>query len=175
MGGAEDELKQGYGDDVSRWKGVGFEPDWDEKDIIVWIKAGRVVRVNWCDKGLKGSLPSEIKELDALRDLDLSDNKISDIPSEIGTLTLLTELNLRRNHLTDLPRELGNLRFLTELNIDHNRLSVLPSTLANLTCIVYLSLDINNFRIVPSEDIWENGNKEQIQAFLATLKEADHN
>eukprot|EP00518_Triparma_eleuthera_P022192 CAMPEP_0197572254 /NCGR_PEP_ID=MMETSP1320-20131121/42366_1 /TAXON_ID=91990 /ORGANISM="Bolidomonas sp., Strain RCC2347" /LENGTH=448 /DNA_ID=CAMNT_0043134759 /DNA_START=140 /DNA_END=1484 /DNA_ORIENTATION=+ len=75
LGGVEDELKMGYGDDVGRWKGVKA------------IEGGRVVEIRWCRLGLKGTLPSEIGELDGLRKLDLEENEISSIPSEIGKLT----------------------------------------------------------------------------------------
>ena len=161
LGGAEDELRQGYGDDAARWKGVT-------------VDGGRVVVVEWSREGLKGDLPSEIGELDGLRALRLYHHEMSSIPSEIGKLTSLTYLNLQNNHLADLPRELGNLRSLTGLWLHHNRLSVLPSTLANLTNLRTLYLDNNNFTIdVPSDDI--DKSKEQVQTFLATLKSTDQN
>jgi len=134
LGRAEDELRQGYGNDVARWKGV-------------MVEDGRVVRVIWSSMGLKDNLPSEIGELDGLRMLFLFNNEISSIPSEIGKLTSLTELELGRNHLADLPRELGNLRSLTDLRLRNNRLSVLPSTLANLTDLNMLYLSNNNVHI----------------------------
>ena len=160
LGGAEDKLRQGYGDDVTRWDRV-------------MVEGGRVVEVNWGMMGLKGNLPSEIGELDGLRELRLWENEISSIPSEIGKLTSLTRLSLWDNHLADLPRELGNLRSLTDLSLSNNRLSVLPSTLANLTNLSDLSLFNNNFPIdFPSDDIQ---GKEQVQTFLATLKSTAQN
>ena len=155
LGGAEDDLRQGYGDDVARWWGVEVVED------------GRVVKVDWRYMGLKGNLASEIGELDGLRLLDLYGNEISSIPSEIGKLTSLTDLFLRHNHLADLPKELGNLHSLTGLYLDDNRLSVLPPTLANLTNLKTLDLHDNNFTTdVPSYQIQD---REEIQTFLATL------
>mmetsp|Transcript_12453 Transcript_12453/g.25463 ORF Transcript_12453/g.25463 Transcript_12453/m.25463 type:complete len:470 (+) Transcript_12453:235-1644(+) len=161
LGGAKDELRQGYGDDVVRWKGV--------KEV----KDGRVVKVDWGMMGLKGNLPSEIGELDGLRILFLFNNEISSIPSEIGKLTSLTELELWGNHLANLPREVGNLHSLTNLYLHYNRLSVLPSTLANLTNLSTITLRNNNFTIDVPSDIFSD--KEQVQTFLATLKSTDQN
>ena len=159
LGEAEDKLRRGYGDDVARWKGV-------------MVEDGRVVKVEWGRMDLKGNLPSEIGELDGLRELNLYINKISSIPSEIDKLTSLTKLHLGVNHLEDLPRELGNLRSLARLDLHMNRLSVLPSNLANLTNLDTLYLVGNNFTIDFS-NIYNN--KEQIQTFLATLKSTDQN
>ena len=186
LGGAEDKLRQGYGDDVARWEGV-------------WVKDGRVVEVFWAQADLKGNLPSEIGELDGLRKLNLEENEISSIPSEIGKLTSLRKLNLDKNeirgvpseigkltsltklslydnHLADLPCELGNLRSLTKLNLDNNRLSVLASNLANLTNLHTLWLDNNNLTIdVPSDESDNSEDNEKVQTFLATLKSTDQN
>ena len=158
LGGAEDKLRQGYGDNIRMWKGVKA------------VDGGRVVEVNCRSMGLKGNLPSEIGELDGLRGLYLYRNEISSIPSEIGKLTSLTQLELSRNHLADLPCEFGNLRSLTRLYLSLNRLSVLPSTLANLTNLDTLNLWDNNFTIdVPSLTIYKD--KKQVQTFLATLNQ----
>ena len=161
LGGAEDELRRGYGDDVARWMGVTVE-------------GGRVMEVNWENMGLKGNLPSEIGELDGLRVLWLEGNQIcGHLPSEIGKLTSLTVLALGVNHLADLPRELGNLHSLTDLYLQDNRLSVLPSTLANLTNLSSLDLEGNNFTTnVPSHIFFD---KVPVQTFLATLMSTDQN
>mmetsp|Transcript_12454 Transcript_12454/g.25466 ORF Transcript_12454/g.25466 Transcript_12454/m.25466 type:complete len:484 (+) Transcript_12454:186-1637(+) len=161
LGGAKDELRQGYGDDVVRWKGV--------KEV----KDGRVVNVDLRNMDLKGDLPSKIGFLDGLRVLNLHYNEINSIPSEIGKLTSLTELELWGNHLANLPREVGNLHSLTNLYLHYNRLSVLPSTLANLTNLSTITLRNNNFTIDVPSDIFSD--KEQVQTFLATLKSTDQN
>jgi len=161
LGGVEDELKMGYGGDVGRWKGVKA------------IEGGRVVEIRWCRLGLKGTLPSEIGELDGLRILFLFDNEISSIPSEIGKLTSLTELELWGNHLANLPREVGNLHSLTNLYLHYNRLSVLPSSLANLTNLSTITLRNNNFTIDVPLNIYKD--KVKVQIFLAWLKSTDQN
>jgi len=156
LGGAKDKLRQGYGDDVVRWKGV--------KEV----KDGRVVNVDLRNMDLKGDLPSKIGFLDGLRVLNLHYNEINSIPSEIGKLASLTALNLSNNHLANLPRELGNLHSLTYLCLSDNSLSVLPSTLANLTNLSTLNLLNNNFTFDVLYDF--NYDKDQVQIFLAWLK-----
>ena len=66
MAGAEDDLRQGYGDDVARWKGVRE------------VKGGRVTKVNWAMEGLEGT-PELVGELDALTELWLNKREIGDL------------------------------------------------------------------------------------------------
>ena len=56
--------------------------------------------------GLAGALPPSLGELgSSLRDLDLSNNQISELPTEFGALTGLYRLRLDNNQLTGVPAE----------------------------------------------------------------------
>ena len=66
--GEEDELRNGYGDDVARLSG---------RIRRLEVLDLRVLRVAWWTKGLKGTLPAEIWGLDGLWVLDLQNNEIS--------------------------------------------------------------------------------------------------
>jgi len=86
-------------------------------------KTGRLYLDN---NALIGSLPSSLKELTALVELNLSNNKLTgSIPSSLDALTTLEQLLLERNELDgelpdtlwnkiggSLPSALGNLRDL---------------------------------------------------------------
>lgn len=69
---------------------------------------------------LSGALQAEVRNLQNLKDLDLSSNNFTGVPAEIGQLKNLEILNLSNNKLTGLPYELGNLSRLRILNISGN-------------------------------------------------------
>jgi len=73
---------------------------------------------------LTGSLQAELRHLQNLRVLNMSNNQLSGVPAEIGQLSKLEILNLSNNQLTGLPQELGNLKNLKNLNISGNNYSV---------------------------------------------------
>ncbi|MAZ29874.1 hypothetical protein CL655_01185 [bacterium] len=72
---------------------------------------------------LEGSLQAEIRHLQNLKVLDLSDNQFTGVPAEIGQLKNLEVLDLSNNQLTGLPYELGNLTNLKVLNLKGNNYS----------------------------------------------------
>ena len=72
---------------------------------------------------LTGSLPAEIRHLQNLLSLDLSNNQFTGVPAEIGQLRNLQVLNLADNNLTGLPHELGNLGNLQVLDLRGNEYS----------------------------------------------------
>ena len=98
------------------------------------------------NRGLTGSIPSEIGNLTNLTYLDLNRNDLTgSIPSEIGNLTNLTYLDLNRNDLTgSIPSEIGNLTNLRNLDLSLNQLTgEIPSEIGNLTNLSWLILNNN--------------------------------
>ena len=55
-----------------------------------------------------------------ITNLNLSNNKLTQMPVEIGQLIQLTTLNLSYNKLTKLPVEIGQLTQLTTLHLSDN-------------------------------------------------------
>lgn len=89
---------------------------------------------------LEGSLQAEIRHLQKLKILDLSNNKFSGVPAEIGQLQNLEVLNLSNNQITGLPYELGNLSNLKLLDLSGNQyseadLAIIQKTLPKDTII----------------------------------------
>ena len=74
---------------------------------------------------LTGSIQAEIRHLQNLKVLNVSNNQMTGIPAEIGQLHNLQVLDLSNNKLTGLPHELGNLQNLKILNISGNNYSKL--------------------------------------------------
>ena len=91
-----------------------------------------------------------IKSLEAVSVLDLSDAAIKILPSEIGNLSNLKGLWLYNNQLTAIPREIGNLSKLEGLNLYNNQLAALPSEIGNLSKLERLLLHGNQLTAIPS-------------------------
>lgn len=72
---------------------------------------------------LTGALPAEVRHLQRLKVLDLSNNRFTGVPAEIGQLQDLEVLDLSHNSITGLPYELGNLSKLKLLDISGNSYS----------------------------------------------------
>lgn len=79
-----------------------------------------VQELNLSNNILNGSLQAEVRHLQNLKILDLSNNQFTGVPAEIGQLKNLEVLNLANNQLTGLPHELGNLSNLKVLNLKGN-------------------------------------------------------
>ncbi len=89
-----------------------------------------LIELDLSNNKLNGALQGEIRNLQNLKILDLSDNQFSGVPAEVGQLKRLEVLNLSNNQLTGLPNELGNLSNLKLLNLSGNAYS--EADLANI-------------------------------------------
>lgn len=112
----------------------------------VGCTAGQVTSLVLPVNGLTGSIPPELGNLAALRDLRLYTNQLNgSIPPELGQLTNLEMLHFYANSLTGtIPVSLQNLRNLKELSLYGNQLSgSIPPELGQLTNLELLSLYTN--------------------------------
>jgi Leucine-rich repeat (LRR) protein len=142
-GGAGWERKGGWMTeaDLGEWEGVEVDAE------------GRVIKLRLGNNGLVGCIPSDIQQLSALRELDLSndlDEEVNNeltgpIPAELGRLTALKTLSLYNNKLSGpVPAVLGQLGALTLLYLDKNELSgAIPAGLGRLEALSHLFLDQN--------------------------------
>lgn len=130
--------------------------DWDlqDKNINNWdgvfVNAnGNITQLIIDSKGLD-VLPSEIKSLTMLIELDVNDNKLTELPVEIWQLTNMIYLTLDENQLTDLPIEIEQLINLTDLYASNNKLTKLPEQIGNLSKLDYLGLSDNTLTELPA-------------------------
>uniref|UniRef100_A0A1I7SG38 PDZ domain-containing protein n=1 Tax=Bursaphelenchus xylophilus TaxID=6326 RepID=A0A1I7SG38_BURXY len=87
-------------------------------------------------------LPSSIGNLNKLRFLDVSSNRLKTVPSTIGNCTALGVLALRSNEIHELPMEIGKLASLRVLDLTFNKLDHLPYTVKVLEGLQALWLSI---------------------------------
>lgn len=114
-----------------------------------------VIRIDFEQNGIAGTLASELKELSSLRFLLLEEGVLTGtIPTEIGLINTLEEIDLNFNLLQgSLPEELFSLRNLTQLDLNDNEftgtISTLLGQLANLN---FFQIENNSFSgVIPTE------------------------
>ena len=78
------------------------------------------------------SCPRRLPQMTALREVDLSSNRIAELPFEIGELIKLRKLNVSHNLLALLPESIGTCVLLKVLNAAHNTLEQIPDTIGQL-------------------------------------------
>ncbi|WP_442267697.1 leucine-rich repeat domain-containing protein [Tenacibaculum sp. ZS6-P6] len=124
---------------VGAWEGVTTE-------IVNGQK--HVVKLDLVNRNLNGFIPSEIKNLTELKELNLNvfsgRGQLTEVKPEIGELTKLERLDLSGHTLLSLPNEIGNLSGLTYLNLSNNSLTSLPSGIGNFTVLQELFVTHQN-------------------------------
>ena len=118
---------------------------------------------------LRVALPS----VESLKDINLEENKITDIPSYFSAATQLQTLDLSRNlldsipgwvdawgpggfsslkatanFLTGLPDAIGAWGMCTTMMLSRNRISRLPNSISKMTSLTLLWLDVNHLEFV---------------------------
>jgi hypothetical protein len=103
--------------------------------------------INFYNNFLSGTMPQQIAFLSLMIDLSLQSNSFSGaIPTEIGLLNSITRLELSDNIISgSLPIQIGNLFNLSHLSFHSNLISgSLPSDLGLLTNLQKIHLSNNN-------------------------------
>ncbi|KAF1334365.1 Phosphatidylinositol-3-phosphate5-kinase, partial [Globisporangium splendens] len=108
---------------------------------------------NW----LATPLTPSLRELQALRYIDLSQNQLTQLESCIYKLENLEVLDLASNHITFLPKEMmaATCMRLRKLDLYNNRLVALPVEMAELLPrLDVLSIERNPMKYLPEK--WSN-------------------
>ena len=96
------------------------------------------------------TIPKWIANFKSLKTLNLSGNQLNSLPEEIGQLSKLENLIVSKNCLSGaLPKSLGKLKNLKELDASGNKLSKFPVSLAGLNHLNSLDLSSNKISAIP--------------------------
>ncbi|CAN4095143.1 unnamed protein product [Withania somnifera] len=107
-----------------------------------------LLRIDFSNNSLYGTLPTNIFNLSKLSCLDLGYNDFSGVvPPEIGFLKNLKYLLLDHTRFSGfLPQELGMLESLLVFRVQASNLTgTIPASLGNLSSLSFLYLDYNKF------------------------------
>jgi signal transduction histidine kinase len=109
-----------------------------------------VRKLNLSDQGLT-EFPRAVFDLPNLQMLMLNDNRLSALPADLGRLSKLSEIELNRNAFVEFPRELLDLVTLNELELSGNRITELPADITRLISLTELEVRENDLASLPPE------------------------
>ncbi|KAF7816146.1 LRR repeats and ubiquitin-like domain-containing protein [Senna tora] len=97
------------------------------------------------------TLPALLGSLTSLKELHVSNNKLSGLPNEIGHLTQLEVLQANNNRMSTITEFIGKCHSLVEVDFSSNFLSELPETFSSLSSLKALHLSNNGMKSLPSK------------------------
>ena len=119
-------------------------------ELLLLCRTLRTLNLN---RNVLEELPDALVSLIALRDLDVSENKLSSLPSGMGELCLTT-LSAADNELASLPESLVKMTSLVELDVGGNQLTELPQAIGSLPSLNLLVVSDNQLTELP-ESVFE--------------------
>jgi Leucine-rich repeat (LRR) protein len=125
-----------------------------------------VTKVELNSNKLDGTIPSVIKNLTQLKELEFNNNSVSEIASEIGELANLEQLTFTSQYdsskseyvLKNIPSEINNITSLKRLEMSSNQLegNLDFSNLINLNALNLSSNQITGLKIGISPNVFDN-------------------
>ena len=117
-------------------------------DKIRKAKKFRATSLNLSNLQL-AKIPDSVFELNNVREIDLSKNKLTELPKEILGLKKLLEINLSNNNFEKFPENLIKLNDLEILYLSSNQLKEIPSSIIQLINLKKIYLSSNHFEELP--------------------------
>jgi Leucine-rich repeat (LRR) protein len=124
----------------------GQEPLLHIPDIIAELNSLRFLKLSY---NRLANLPVSVANLKNLTSLDLSFNLFEDLPDFLYHLTNLTTLDLVGNLFENFPISITKIYNLTVLNLADNRLVELSDNIADLEKLITLDLNTNKLANLP--------------------------
>ncbi|CAN8298669.1 unnamed protein product [Cochlearia groenlandica] len=154
------------GNRISRWRSTGIFGLRDAKlkkfpDEVIDME--RAVRTLDLTNNKISDVPGEISKLINMQRLLIADNLVERLPGNLGKLQSLKVLMLDGNRISCLPDELGQLIRLEQLSISRNMLLYLPDTIGSLRNLVLLNVSNNSLKSLP-ESVGSCASLEELNA-----------
>jgi Leucine-rich repeat (LRR) protein len=121
------------------------------------------LRLPHCSQLTAASI-TNIGQLSALKVLDLTGCKLTEVPEAVLQLTTLETLYLNDNDITLLPKGITQLTNLTYLGLKHNNITKVPEALLRSNTLGYLDLQ-NNPLLEPQKTILRRFRKNKVIKF----------
>lgn len=96
-------------------------------------------------------LPNQVGELLALESLDASDNTFEEFPMALTNLSQVVSIDFSENNLSQLPKEIYRLGNLRSLRVAGNQLLSLPAQIGGVENLTELDVDDNMLAELPEE------------------------
>jgi len=95
------------------------------------------------------TFPPHIQLFSNLKELILSDNKITSVPESIGDLKKLKKLSIYTNEITSIPKSIGDLTKLESFVFDENKITSIPKSIGNLKNLTSLEFNETLITSIP--------------------------
>lgn len=90
------------------------------------------------------NLPDWLKDLNQLEGLDLSDNQFENIPEAVFKLPKIKIINFGKNQLKEISNEISNCKYLESFTVSKNQISKIPKALFSKSLKL---LDLSNNQV----------------------------
>jgi Leucine-rich repeat (LRR) protein len=98
------------------------------------------------------SIPEDVFSCSGIKELDLSNNLLTEIPSKLfANSPEIERLSIRNNKIKILPENIEILKSLKVLNISSNEIKSLPKSIINLLSLKIIILEENPLEEPPLE------------------------
>lgn len=122
---------------------------WITLDASLWTHCNDLLNLNISNNRLRDSFSPLVGQLQMLRVLDISQNRIQILPDSIKNCQQLRILNVGHNELTVLPKELCQCTAIQQLLVQHNKLIALPNEMGHMKELQLLNVENNYLKLMP--------------------------
>ena len=126
---------------------VGVQ-SWLGNQLYIWVATFTPNGSNGINQQLQ-SLPENIGQLTALKQLYLEWNSLTTLPDSFTQMESLVNLAISNNWLISLPEAIGDLTELEFLDLGYNQIEAVPASISNLINLDYLWLFNNDLSEIP--------------------------